>query len=69
MILKVFVLEMVDYCFNCKWLVLNIPCHIREVKVKNTIGNTVVQYLGIEDNCSRLFLNLYELKTDKKITL
>ena len=45
------------------------PCHIREVKVKNTIGNSVVQYLGIEDNCSRVFFNLYEFKNDKKITL
>ena len=65
---KSFVLEMVEYCFNCKWLVLNIPCHIREVKVKNTIGNTFEQYLGIEDNCSRVIFNLYELKNDKKIT-
>ena len=64
---KSFVIEMVDHYYNCRWLVLNIPSNIREIELNNKIGDTVIEYMGIPDNCFRVFFNLYELKNDKKI--
>ena len=64
---KSFVVEMVDHYYNCRWLVLNIPCNVREIKSNNKIGDTVIEYMGIPDNCFRVFFNIYELKNDKKI--
>lgn len=59
---------MVDESFNCRWLVLNIPSKVREIEVDNKLGDTIVEYMGIPENCFKIFFNLYEIKTEEKLT-
>ena len=66
---KSFAIEMIDENYEYKWLVLNIPCSVREIHSNNNIGDTIIQYKGISDNSLRIFFNLYELKNEKPLTL
>lgn len=62
---KSFVIEMVDHCYNIKWLVLNVPNHLREIKEFNNKGDTIIEYEGIKFNSYKIFFNLYEIKKEK----
>ena len=66
---KSFIIEMLDHNYNCRWLVLNIPPDKREIMSDNTIGDTVIEYKGIEFNSFKTFFNLYEINNDIKVSL